>query len=332
MIQCSKFEESIAIIEREFDGPCPLDPLVLGNLVSRNSGIYIWFETLNGRRVGYVGQTLRLLDRLLFWTSRLDSAEVYFKYVNPRNVGSDGRKMDLKSRRSKQEVIGMNDNKYNPSNSTFYGSRGKQGKHTFFITTLKLREVYDTFRFYLEAPEERGDYEVHQTKSGRKKVIRHRDANIEKDFQRIRDPNKVDEIIEYLKKNRENWVFSSLTASCDSEIYYDPLAEDDRLGKIRIRKGSRLLINDGQHRADAIGKIWNGGLLDRHMEDFGDQSISVVIYEGQHFGRMQQMFIDLQKGTAVNKSLDSELSYSTDNQLVREVRDSVPFFSKLYCP
>lgn len=209
----------------------------------------------------------------------------------------------------------------------YVGSSGKQGKHTFYVTTIKLREVYDTFKFYLEAPTERGDYEVHQTKKGRKKVLRHRDASIATDVQRIRDPNKVDEIIEYMKQNRDSWIFSAVTASCDSEILFDPMDEDPRVGKIRIRKGSRLLINDGQHRADAIGKIWNGGLLDRYMEDFGEQAISVVLYEGQSLRRMQQMFIDLQKGTLVNKSLLSELSDSLDNRLVREVRDAIPFFS-----
>jgi DNA sulfur modification protein DndB len=215
----------------------------------------------------------------------------------------------------------------NPSEyHLYYGALGRQGKHNFYTTTIKLREVYDTFRFYLEAPVERGDYEVHAAKSGRKKVIRHRDASVDEDVQRIRDPNKVDGIIEYMKKNRENWVFSAITASCDSPILYEPIQEDARIGKIWIRKGSKLLINDGQHRADAIGKIWNGRLLDRVMEDFGDQSMSVVIYEGQNLRRMQQMFIDLQKGTPVNKSLESELSYTIENQLVREVRDAVPFF------
>jgi DNA sulfur modification protein DndB len=41
---------------------------------------------------------------------------------------------------------------------------------------------------------------------------------------------------------------------------------------------------------------------------------------------MQQMFIDLQKGTQVNKSLQLELSGEIDAKLVREVRDSIPFF------
>ena len=219
-------------------------------------------------------------------------------------------------------------NKINPSDyHTFYGSQGRQGKHKFYVTTIKLREVYDTFKFYLESPEERKDYEVHETKSGRKKVLRHRDASIDTDVQRIRDPNKVDEIIEYMKRNRDSWIFSSVTASCDTEIIYEPIDKDPRVGIIHIRKGSILLINDGQHRADAIGKIWNGRLLEKYMDDFGDQSISVVLYEGQSLRRMQQMFIDLQKGTLVNKSLLSELSDSIDNKLVREVRDAIPFFS-----
>lgn len=221
----------------------------------------------------------------------------------------------------------MENARYNPSEfHTYYGSRGRQGENTFYTTTIMMREVYDAFRFYLEAPEERGDYETHVTKGGRKKVVRHRDASVEEDVQRIRDPNKVDEIIEYLKDYKDSWIFSSITASCDSPIVYQPLKEEERVGRICIRKGSKLLINDGQHRADAIGKIWNGRLLDKYMEDFGSQSVSVVIYEGQTLRRMQQMFIDLQKGTLVNKSLQSELSPTLDNQLVREVRDTLPFF------
>lgn len=217
--------------------------------------------------------------------------------------------------------------KSNPSDyHNFCGSQGVQGKYKFFVTTIKLREVYDTFKFYLEAPEERKDYEVIKTKTGKKKVIKNRDASVDSDVQRIRDPNKVDEIIEYLKDNKDSWIFSAVTASCDTPIEFIPMKEDSRVGVIKILKGSQLLINDGQHRTEAITKIWNGKLLDKYMKEFGEQSISVVLYEGQNLRRMQQMFIDLQKGTLVNKSLLSELSDSLDNRLVREVRDAVPFF------
>lgn len=208
----------------------------------------------------------------------------------------------------------------------YVGTKGKQGRYSFYTTTIKLREVYETFRFYLDSPEERGDYEVHATKSGRKKVIRHRDASVDQDAQRIRDPNKVDKIIDYMKTNKDNWIFSSITASCDSPIKFEESPLDPRIGTIKIRKGSKLLINDGQHRADAIGKLWNNDLEIPNKEQFGEQAVSVVIYEGKDLKRMQQMFIDLQKGTPVNKSLQHELSPDLDKILVREVRDSIPFF------
>lgn len=93
----SKFESCIDEIESRFLGPYPLDSQVLGSLVSEKPGIYIWFDELNGRKLGYVGQASRLLNRLRQWASELDTAEVYVDYVEKSRLNDTERRWILKA-------------------------------------------------------------------------------------------------------------------------------------------------------------------------------------------------------------------------------------------
>jgi len=205
----------------------------------------------------------------------------------------------------------------------YLGSKGMQGKFEYFLLNMKLSEVYNGFKFYLDGPKERPDYEEIPTANRKSKIRKLRDASKDTDLQRIRNPIKVGEIKEYLETNPDSWIFSSLTASSNTEILYEEFIDNPRFGRILIPKGANLLINDGQHRADAIGQLWN----ENSSKKFGEQTISVVIFNGTSLNRMQQMFIDLQKGTQVNKSLQSELSHELDHALVREIRDQIPFLN-----
>jgi len=67
--------------------------------------------------------------------------------------------------------------------------------------------------------------------------------------------DRLPEIASYITRNPDSYVFSSLTASVDGEMRFEPLAEglhSDRVGLLRISMDSRFVINDGQHRRAAI--------------------------------------------------------------------------------
>lgn len=75
----SKFENSIVDIKRHFKGPYPLDREILRNLVPNKPGVYIWFEVKNGKTWGYVGQSISLKKRLIYWASDKNTSQVFIK-------------------------------------------------------------------------------------------------------------------------------------------------------------------------------------------------------------------------------------------------------------
>ena len=78
----SKFESCLTDIQRTFRGPYPLDQVILENFVPRSPGIYVWYQPLNGRNLGYVGRSTKLLNRLKTWASELDGGMFYFRLID----------------------------------------------------------------------------------------------------------------------------------------------------------------------------------------------------------------------------------------------------------
>jgi DNA sulfur modification protein DndB len=109
--------------------------------------------------------------------------------------------------------------------------------------------------------------------------------------QRTLNRARVPEIARYIVDNPDGYVFSSLTASVDSEVTFEPLGEGDQkhLGVLRVPLKARFIINDGQHRRAAIEKA----LRDR--PELGDETISVVLFIDPGVERSQQMFTDLNR-------------------------------------
>lgn len=139
---------------------------------------------------------------------------------------------------------------------------------------------------------------------------------------------RVPEIAQYLVENRTEYVFSSITASVDGEVRFQPLEESgphSNLGQIIVPMTARFIINDGQHRRAAIEDAL------KEWPELGDETISVVFFVDDGLKRSQQMFADLNKH-AVRPTKSLGILYDLrdpQSQLARKLITAVPCFRGL---
>ena len=110
--------------------------------------------------------------------------------------------------------------------------------------------------------------------------------------QRTLNRARIPEISRYITENRNNYVFSSITASIDAEVSFRPLKEGNApatVGELVIPMTARFVVNDGQHRRAGIEEAL------KLSSDFEDETISVVLYLDPGLLHSQQMFADLNK-------------------------------------
>ena len=107
--------------------------------------------------------------------------------------------------------------------------------------------------------------------------------------QRNLNKSRIPELSNYILENSENYTFSALTVSIDSEVSFEPLPEQDKLGILRVPMNARFIINDGQHRRAAIIEALN------QRPDLAYETISVVFFLDIGLERCQQMFSDLNR-------------------------------------
>jgi DNA sulfur modification protein DndB len=91
--------------------------------------------------------------------------------------------------------------------------------------------------------------------------------------QRVLNRGRIPAIANYITSNPTEYILSSLCASIDGELEFEPAAADGPLravGKLRIAMSATILINDGQHRRAAIEEA----IRERPL--LGDETISVV--------------------------------------------------------
>lgn len=146
--------------------------------------------------------------------------------------------------------------------------------------------------------------------------------------QRVLNRARVPEIARYIIDNPDDYVFSSITASIDGDVHFDPLADHGygrNAGVLTISMNSRFLINDGQHRRAAIEEAL------KENPRLGDETISVVFFIDAGLERSQQLFADLNKH-AVRPTKSIGILYDRRDpfsQLSLRLIDSVPIFRGL---
>jgi DNA sulfur modification protein DndB len=110
--------------------------------------------------------------------------------------------------------------------------------------------------------------------------------------QRTLNKGRLPEIARYITGNRDNYVFSAITASVDGDVNFEALGpgqEGQRIGLLHIPMSASFIINDGQHRRAAIE------IALRENPDLADEAIAVVFFLDKGLERCQQMFADLNR-------------------------------------
>ena len=124
--------------------------------------------------------------------------------------------------------------------------------------------------------------------------------------QRTLNRSRIPEIAGYIIDNPDDYVFSALTVSIDSDVVFEPLPGQDKLGLLRVPMEARFIINDGQHRRAAISEA-----LEQRPE-LGHETIAVVFFLDIGLERCQQMFADLNRH-AIRPSRSLGLLYDHRN-------------------
>ncbi|MHB8712508.1 MAG: DNA sulfur modification protein DndB [Trichloromonadaceae bacterium] len=128
--------------------------------------------------------------------------------------------------------------------------------------------------------------------------------------QRTLNKARIPEISNYIIENPDDYVFSALTVSIDSDVVFEPLPGQDKLGLLKVPMEARFIINDGQHRRAAIIEA-----LDQRPE-LAHETIAVVFFLDIGLERCQQMFADLNR-YAIRPSRSLGLLYDHRNDKSR---------------
>jgi DNA sulfur modification protein DndB len=146
--------------------------------------------------------------------------------------------------------------------------------------------------------------------------------------QRTLNRARVPEIARYVTENPKEYVFSSISASIDGDIRFEPVASsgaDVNNGKLVVPMTTKFIINDGQHRRAAIEEAL------KERPELGDDTISVVFFVDDGLKRSQQMFADLNKH-AIRPTKSLGILYDLrdpQSQLARKLISNVPAFKGL---
>lgn len=110
--------------------------------------------------------------------------------------------------------------------------------------------------------------------------------------QRAINKSRIPEISAYLTDNPKGYTLSSLTASVNAVVNFEPLGNTgsgQNMGTLLIPMDAQILINDGQHRRAAIEQAM------KDNPELGYDNISVLFFSDEGLERSQQMFADLNK-------------------------------------
>jgi len=179
--------------------------------------------------------------------------------------------------------------------------KGIQAGREYYITMVPMRLIPNLFLFNEE------------------------DIPPELRAQRRLNKSRIPALTNYLVNNYENYIFSSLTASIDRLVEFNPLPPENKnskIGSITIPADTKMVINDGQHRRAAIIEAL------KKKPELGYETISVVFFIDTGLKRSQQMFSDLNRYAVKPSGSLSILYDNRDNfaKLVLEMINEVPVF------
>jgi DNA sulfur modification protein DndB len=152
------------------------------------------------------------------------------------------------------------------------------------------------------------------------------DLPVEARAQRILNRQRIPEIARYILNNKDEYVFSAITASIDADVKFEPLAsETPELGVLRVPMSARFIVNDGQHRRAALAAALE------QDPSIGNETIAVVFFVDIGLHRSQQMFADLNRHS-VRPSASIGVLYDHREplaELTRQVVQATPILKDL---
>jgi DNA sulfur modification protein DndB len=184
---------------------------------------------------------------------------------------------------------------------TFAALRGMQAGRTFYVAMCPLRLIPKLFLFDED------------------------ELPAELRAQRPLNRSRIPSITRYILENPKEYVFSSITASVDGDVRFEPAFPDSSLGNLVISMAAKFIINDGQHRRAAI----EAAICEN--SELGDETISVVLFQDGGLQRSQQMFADLNQ-YAIRPTTAIGILYDVRSplaQLARSLIESVQVFKHL---
>lgn len=146
--------------------------------------------------------------------------------------------------------------------------------------------------------------------------------------QRVLNRTRIPDIVSYLVDNPTDYTLSGITASVDGRVSFEPSTDTgmgQNLGLLSIPMDAKILINDGQHRREAVVQA-----IEQNPE-LGYDNIPVLFFIDDGLKRSQQMFADLNKH-AVRPSDSISTLYDRRDQLselARVVSRDVKIFSRM---
>ena len=150
---------------------------------------------------------------------------------------------------------------------TFPAMRGVMGGRQYYSTIMALSEIPRLFKF--------SDWEQFTP---------------ELRAQRVLNKPRVPEIAKYILDNEEGYLFSSITASYNAEVKFQPVNGSGDIGFLEMElENVEFVINDGQHRCAAIAAAL------KENPSLGKEKVSVLLFPMENLERLQQMFSDLNR-------------------------------------
>ena len=146
--------------------------------------------------------------------------------------------------------------------------------------------------------------------------------------QRVLNRTRIPDIVSYLVDNPTDYTLSGITASVDGQVSFEPSTDTgiaQNLGLLSIPMDAKILINDGQHRREAIVQA-----IEQNPE-LGYDNVPVLFFIDEGRKRSQQMFADLNKHAVRPSDSISTLYDHRDHlsELARVVAREVKVFSRL---
>ena len=176
------------------------------------------------------------------------------------------------------------------------------GQRTYYATVMKLSAIPKmfTFRDWIEfTPEDRE--------------------------QRVLNKNRIPDIARYILDNEDGYLFSSITASYQCPVLFEPV-NTDGLGFIEMDfEDADFVINDGQHRCAAIAQAI------KENPALSEERISVLLFPYENKERVQQMFVDLNRYAVKpnNATIVAIEQHDRHAKITRRVCEEVPAFKNL---